>query len=491
MKVWKKILAPVLAAAVMLVPAACGSGNDADPGDVVGGDWRVTGIVRDSGTITRSGEDTDVLVCINADSADFYYDSEDQTLYGYASYPTTLPCDPWEAFRSIDFADRNGDGDSDAALLFEVDGSRVLLVWYWDGGSDAFVFQPEESQIGGDDNGAAGEFLTDEDFDADISAWQGDDGSQLLLDLPNGCYTYRTWYGRVGTGSLVRDGDNLVLSFGDLTGENDYCLIREGRGFRPVLLSGQEGGAWSGLNGLHFGPAQGEAAAFDSNVLDGVWQNALGYALAFDIQRMRVVACDINDTMVTDCTIGIQGQHASNLGGLIAREIGDELGIPSYIVDPVVIDEMADVARYAGHPLFQRVSIFHALNQKAVAKRFAKEQGKKYEELNLIVCHMGGGCSIGAHMKGSVVDTQNALDGEGPFSPERSGSLPTGQLVKQCFSGKYTEGEMHRMLSGRGGLVAYTGSNDMRYLLAQGALRVLKGEEPALEYRRPCPDDNN
>ena len=399
MKVWKKILAPVLAAAVMLVPAACGSGNDADPGDVVGGDWRVTGIVRDSGTITRGGEDTDVLVCINADSADFYYDSEDQTLYGYASYPTTLPCDPWEAFRSIDFADRNGDGDSDAALLFEVDGSRVLLVWYWDGGSDAFVFQPEESQIGGDDNGAAGEFLTDEDFDADISAWQGDDGSQLLLDLPNGCYTYRTWYGRVGTGSLVRDGDNLVLSFGDLTGENDYCLIREGRGFRPVLLSGQE-----------------EAAAFDSNVLDGVWQNALGYALAFDIQRMRVVACDINDTMVTDCTIGIQGQHASNLGG---------------------------------------------------------------------------GGSIGAHMKGSVVDTQNALDGEGPFSPERSGSLPTGQLVKQCFSGKYTEGEMHRMLSGRGGLVAYTGSNDMRYLLAQGALRVLKGEEPALEYRRPCPDDNN
>ena len=399
MKVWKKILAPVLAAAVMLVPAACGSGNDADPGDVVGGDWRVTGIVRDSGTITRGGEDTDVLVCINADSADFYYDSEDQTLYGYASYPTTLPCDPWEAFRSIDFADRNGDGDSDAALLFEVDGSRVLLVWYWDGGSDAFVFQPEESQIGGDDNGAAGEFLTDEDFDADISAWQGDDGSQLLLDLPNGCYTYRTWYGRVGTGSLVRDGDNLVLSFGDLTGENDYCLIREGRGFRPVLLSGQE-----------------EAAAFDSNVLDGVWQNALGYALAFDIQRMRVVACDINDTMVTDCTIGIQGQHASNLGG---------------------------------------------------------------------------GGSIGAHMKGSVVDTQNALDGEGPFSPERSGSLPTGQPVKQCFSGKYTEGEMHRMLSGRGGLVAYTGSNDMRYLLAQGALRVLKGEEPALEYRRPCPDDNN
>ena len=173
----------------------------------------------------------------------------------------------------------------------------------------------------------------------------------------------------------------------------------------------------------------------------------------------------VNDNMVTDCTIGIQGQHASNLGGLIAREIGDELGIPSYIVDPVVIDEMADVARYAGHPLFQRVSIFHALNQKAVAKRFAKEQGKKYEELNLIVCHMGGGVSVGAHVKGSVVDTENALDGEGPFSPERSGSLPTDAVMKLCFSGDYTEEELRKMFVGRGGLVAYAGSTDMRDLL--------------------------
>ena len=166
----------------------------------------------------------------------------------------------------------------------------------------------------------------------------------------------------------------------------------------------------------------------------------------------------VNDNMVKDCTIGVQGQHASNLGGLIAREIGDELGIPSYIVDPVVIDEMADVARYAGHPLFQRVSIFHALNQKAVAKRFAKEQGKKYEDLNLIVCHMGGGVSVGAHVKGEVVDTGNALEGEGPFSPERSGTLPSGALVDLCFSGKYTQQEIRRMITGNGGLLAYTGS---------------------------------
>ena len=173
----------------------------------------------------------------------------------------------------------------------------------------------------------------------------------------------------------------------------------------------------------------------------------------------------VSDRLVRDCTVGVQGQHASNLGGIIAREIGDELGIPSYIVDPVVIDEMADVARYAGHPLFQRVSIFHALNQKAVAKRFAKEQGKKYEDLNLIVCHMGGGVSVGAHVKGSVVDTENALDGEGPFSPERSGSLPTDAVMKLCFSGDYTEAELRKMFVGRGGLVAYAGSTDMRDLL--------------------------
>ena len=177
----------------------------------------------------------------------------------------------------------------------------------------------------------------------------------------------------------------------------------------------------------------------------------------------------VSDRLVRDCTVGVQGQHASNLGGIIAREIGDQLGIPSFIVDPVVVDELSDVARYAGHPLFHRTSIFHALNQKAVAKRYAKEHGRKYEDLNLIVCHMGGGCSIGAHVHGSVVDTQNALDGDGPFSPERSGSLPTGQLVSLCFSGKYTAGEVRKMLAGHGGLVAYTGSNDMRDLLKAAA----------------------
>ena len=176
---------------------------------------------------------------------------------------------------------------------------------------------------------------------------------------------------------------------------------------------------------------------------------------------------EVNERMCVDM-YNARRQHVCNLGCIIAYELGGQLpGCRVFMADPVVVDEMEEVARVSGSPLMPREPVWHALNQRAIARRFARECGRRYEELNLIVCHMGGGVSIGAHMKGSVVDTQNALDGEGPFSPERSGSLPTGQLVKQCFSGKYTEGEMHRMLSGRGGLVAYTGSNDMRYLLAQ------------------------
>lgn len=171
------------------------------------------------------------------------------------------------------------------------------------------------------------------------------------------------------------------------------------------------------------------------------------------------------DKLLADCVKGVQGQHACNLGALIAREIGDELGIPSFIVDPPAVDELCAVARYSGHPVITRRSKFHALNQKAVAKRYAKEQGVPYESLNLIVCHMGGGISVGAHVAGNVIDTENALDGEGPFSPERAGTLPSGDLVDLCFSGKYTEAEIRKMLTGRGGLVAYAGSTDMRDLL--------------------------
>lgn len=166
--------------------------------------------------------------------------------------------------------------------------------------------------------------------------------------------------------------------------------------------------------------------------------------------------------LLEDLKVGVQGQHASNLGGILAAEIAKEIQVPSYIVDPVVVDELDEVARLSGHPDFPRVSIFHALNQKAVAKRYAKESGKAYEDLNLIVVHMGGGVSVGAHKNGRVIDVANALDGDGPFSPERSGGLPSGSLAKACFSGKYTEAEVKKMISGNGGFNAYLGTNDMR-----------------------------
>ena len=127
-----------------------------------------------------------------------------------------------------------------------------------------------------------------------------------------------------------------------------------------------------------------------------------------------------------------------------------------------------DVARISGMPEIERKSIFHALNQKAVAKRYAKENGKKYEELNLIVAHMGGGISVGAHKAGRVIDVNNALDGEGPFSPERSGGFPVGDLAKMCFSGKYTLDEIKKKINGKGGFVAYLNTNDAREVLRNG-----------------------
>lgn len=172
----------------------------------------------------------------------------------------------------------------------------------------------------------------------------------------------------------------------------------------------------------------------------------------------------VSDTLLADLKVGVQGEHASNLGGLLAREIGDEIGVPSYIVDPVVVDELASVARFSGVPELPRISIFHALNQKAVAKRYAKESGVPYDSLNLIVVHMGGGVSVGAHKNGKVVDVNNTLDGDGPFSPERSGGVPAGALIKMCFSGDYTQTEVYKKINGKGGLNAYLGTNDMRHV---------------------------
>lgn len=173
----------------------------------------------------------------------------------------------------------------------------------------------------------------------------------------------------------------------------------------------------------------------------------------------------VNEKMLEDLKIGVQGQHASNLGGMLANKIAGELNIPAFIVDPVVVDELDDVARVSGVPELPRVSKFHSLNQKAVAKRYAKENGIKYEDLNLIVVHMGGGVSVGAHKDGRVIDVNNALDGEGPFSPERAGTVPVGALIKMCYSGKYSENEVYTKIVGKGGYVAYLNTNDARDVL--------------------------
>jgi butyrate kinase len=168
----------------------------------------------------------------------------------------------------------------------------------------------------------------------------------------------------------------------------------------------------------------------------------------------------VNEAMKIDLHERPIKEHASNLGGLIADEIARSLpNAQAFIADPVVVDELSDIARVSGHPLFKRISIFHALNQKAIARQHAKSIMKRYEDMNLIVVHMGGGITVGAHEKGRVVDVNQGLDGEGPFSPERSGTLPTGDLVRFCYSGKYTEKEVLKMVVGNGGIVAHLGTN--------------------------------
>ncbi|MBS4056112.1 MAG: butyrate kinase [Bacteroidetes bacterium] len=168
----------------------------------------------------------------------------------------------------------------------------------------------------------------------------------------------------------------------------------------------------------------------------------------------------VNQAMMNDLRNSPLGEHASNLGGLIAYDIA--LSLPdaqAFIANPVVVDELDEIARISGHPLLPRISIFHALNQKAVARQHARSIMRRYEDLNLIVVHLGGGITVGAHKQGRVVDVNQGLDGDGPFSPERTGSLPVGELVRLCFTGKYTQKEILKMIKGEGGLVAYLGTN--------------------------------
>jgi butyrate kinase len=188
---------------------------------------------------------------------------------------------------------------------------------------------------------------------------------------------------------------------------------------------------------------------------------------------------EVNEKMKEDLRIGVMGQHAVNLGGLIAADIAGTLGKKAYIVDPVVVDEMDDVARVSGHPLFTRKSIFHALSHKFVAKKYARSVHRKYEELNLIVVHIASeGISIGAHKQGRVIDVNNTFDGDGPFAISRTGSLPPGDLIRLCFSGKYTEDEVIEMITKGGGYAGYLGTSN----ISEIDKRIMSGDETANFY---------
>lgn len=184
---------------------------------------------------------------------------------------------------------------------------------------------------------------------------------------------------------------------------------------------------------------------------------------------------EVNDAMLNDIMHAMR-THACNLGCLLASELAVMLpGCRAFIADPGVVDEMDEVARINGSPLMPRITIWHALNQRAIARRYAKEQGKRYEDLNVIVCHLGGGISVGAHQKGRAIDVPNALDGEGPFSPERAGTLPAGNLIDLCFSGKYTQAQLKKMVCGQGGLAAHLGTTDVQAIQKQ----IDEGDEHA------------
>lgn len=188
---------------------------------------------------------------------------------------------------------------------------------------------------------------------------------------------------------------------------------------------------------------------------------------------------EVNERMKEDLQTGVMGKHAVNLGGLIGAAIADTLGKKCFIVDPVVVDEMDDVARVTGHPLFTRKSIFHALSHKFVARKYARSVHTKYEELNLIVVHIASeGISIGAHKQGRVIDVNNTFDGDGPFAISRTGSLPVGDLVRLCFSGKYTGEDVIKMITEGGGYAGYLGTSSINEI----DKRIMAGDETANFY---------
>lgn len=182
----------------------------------------------------------------------------------------------------------------------------------------------------------------------------------------------------------------------------------------------------------------------------------------------------VNERMLTDLLGCSYGEHASNLGGIIAHDLGQEYGRPAFIVDPVTVDEFWDVARVSGLPLLERLSQSHALNMKAVARAVAARMGKRYDEVKFVVIHLGSGTSVSAHLNGRMVDVNNA-NNEGPFSAERCGGLPASLLVDLCYSGRFSHREMKDMLTRSGGVYAYLGTKDM----AEAESRARSGDDRA------------
>lgn len=184
----------------------------------------------------------------------------------------------------------------------------------------------------------------------------------------------------------------------------------------------------------------------------------------------------VTEKMLDDIRQMKDHRHACNLGSMIAYELAKDIpGCLSLMADPGSVDELLPEVRISGWPELERICIWHALNQRAIAQRFAKEHNTSYDKVNLIMCHLGGGISIAAHRQGKAIDANNALDGEGPFSPERSGSLPVAALIKMCFSGQYTQEELLKRVAGKGGLTAHLGTNDVRAVLQ----RIADGDEKA------------
>ena len=184
---------------------------------------------------------------------------------------------------------------------------------------------------------------------------------------------------------------------------------------------------------------------------------------------------EINEQLLSE-TRNARYRHASNLGSLIAADLASRLPhCHALIADPGVVDELEDIARINGSPLMPRFTIWHALNQRAIARRFAKEHNQRYEDLNLIVCHLGGGISLAAHKKGRAIDASNAMTGEGPFTPERSGTLPALPLIDLCFSGKYTQEQIIKYVTSQSGIMAHLGTNDVPTVLN----RIEQGDKKA------------